>query len=399
MAGEVRVPHLVWLGDIGSGIRRRAVLLVVGVAIANLECTGEDRTCTDLGTSLLVIPNERLPAVTAIRSEGVCEVYASMEDCDGGGCTELPNGGLGRTHLVESQTERGDCAVTVEYADGCDPETAVFTFGGPTGDCCLEVCAEGERNVVLAGCGADGPDRKAGHPDPISGSTEASVSLSPTMIGRIGASLLEAWAAQAGITAKPSFHDEKGWDVLLQLPASHGKPVGPLDRTPPGLTCMVQVKSTTSLDSREPIKLSNWQRMCSEPIPWFVRAIRLDPGTQQPIAAYVVHIGEDWCSAVLRKRRELGPEARSDLHNRYLNVSWSDKDKLAELHGRALAARIRKEVPDQLAYVSEKVRWFNELGYKDDAGRIAVAMPGNEQTILGHLADLAIGQERHFPKG
>ena len=154
MAGEVRVPRFL---SLASAVLRIAVpFAVVGVTSTGLSCTSEDRACTDLGTSLLVIPNERLPAVGAIGSEGVCEVYASTEDCDGGGCAELPNGGFGRAHLVESRTERGDCTVTAEYTDGCGPETVVFTFGGPTGDCCLEVCAQGERSVVVSGCAGGG---------------------------------------------------------------------------------------------------------------------------------------------------------------------------------------------------------------------------------------------------
>jgi hypothetical protein len=41
-------------------------------------------------------------------------------------------------------------------------------------------------------------------------------------IGRIGQNVVERWAAQANITANPSIHDEKGWDLLLQVPPVPG---------------------------------------------------------------------------------------------------------------------------------------------------------------------------------
>jgi hypothetical protein len=148
------------------------------------------------------------------------------------------------------------------------------------------------------------------------------MSVDKTMIGRIGASALETWCAQAGITANRSLQDETGWDFLLQLPASDENPPGPLDRVPPGLTCMVQVKTTIGSDSSESIKLSNWRRMCNEPMPWFVLAVQLDPATMQPTTAHLVHIDTEWCAAVLKRLRELSAEADVALHARYM-IDWN----------------------------------------------------------------------------
>lgn len=224
------------------------------------------------------------------------------------------------------------------------------------------------------------------------------MNLSPTMLGRIGVSLLEQLAAQAMITANQSFHDEKGWDVMLQLP-SGDQFVGPLDHLPPGLSCMVQVKTTTTSDTAEPIKLSNWQRMCSDPIPWFVFIVRVDPDALTPVSAHLVLIARDWCAAALRRLRELSAEGAADLHKRHLNVRWSDDDQLSELHGRELARKIRAAVPDQIAHVAEKIKWYRDLGYQDRGRRVKVTMTGDRDAILGQLADVAIGQQRYFPKG
>src|SRR5262249_32600706 len=100
------------------------------------------------------------------------------------------------------------------------------------------------------------------------------MTTSPTMLGRLGQSALEGWAAQVDVTANPSYHDERGWAVLLQVSPATTK--GPLDRAPPEMSCMVQVKTTTTDDASEPIALSNWWRMCSDPIPWFVLVVHVD---------------------------------------------------------------------------------------------------------------------------
>ncbi len=221
------------------------------------------------------------------------------------------------------------------------------------------------------------------------------------MIGRIGAGALETWCAQAGITANRSLQDETGWDFLLQLSASDENPPGPLDRVPPGLTCMVQVKTTIGSDSSESIKLSNWRRMCNEPMPWFVLAVQVDPATMQPTTAHLVHIDKEWCAAVLKRLRELSAEADVALHARYMNVSWGEADRLESLHGRGLKQVLRKHVPSQRDYVDEKVRWFTELGYEEDsARRVSVNVRGESSAeVFENLAGIAVGTTAHFLPG
>jgi hypothetical protein len=217
-------------------------------------------------------------------------------------------------------------------------------------------------------------------------------------IGRIGQNCVEAWAAQAHISANPSFNDERGWDAILQLPAADLSPSGPLDRSPPEVSCMVQIKTTTGTRHAEPIKLSNWQRMCKDPIPWFVVAIHLDENLQ-PASAYLVHVDEAWCATVFRRLRELGPDARATLHKHDIEVKWAEAQKLGELHGRELLRLIRRHVaPDQLDYVRRKRRWFDELGYEDKARKIKLSFSAKDDTtFFQQTADLAVGLRSTLP--
>jgi hypothetical protein len=226
------------------------------------------------------------------------------------------------------------------------------------------------------------------------------MTLSATMIGRVAQTTLEKWAAQVGITANPPLHDERGWDVLLQLPGTMPTPAqGPLDKVPPEVSCMVQIKATTTDDTFEPINLANWRRMCTEPIPWFVLAMHIDSTTMEPTRAYLVHVDQHWCEKVLRRLRELSAEGKEAPHHHTLNVTWGEVNQLRELHGRELLRLIRHHIaPDQRRYVAAKLPWFDNLGYMDRSRRIMVSYRGpDEDTVFEQLADLGAGLRSTFP--
>lgn len=162
---------------------------------------------------------------------------------------------------------------------------------------------------------------------------------------------------------------------------------------------MVQVKTTTSLDRSVAIKLSNWRHMCSDPLPWFVLAIRLKPETLEFEAAYLVHVGEEWCRKALRRLREVSAEAKAEANRLYLTISWADDDILSQPIGSDLAARIRETVGEQGSYVAEKSRWFRDLGYEDRARTVTLSIPSDGDATMRHFADMGIGLVEHMPSG
>ncbi len=220
------------------------------------------------------------------------------------------------------------------------------------------------------------------------------------MIGRIGASAVTGWAAQAAITANESFHDDKGWDVFLQLPPRQGSPSGALDRVAPEISCMVQVKATLDASTSVPIKLSNWRRMCTDPLPWFVLAIRLDPEQLSPMSAHLVHVDKSWCAKVLRRLREMSNTEALPLHKHFMNVTWSSDDEMTQLHGRELQRLVKQHVADQHQYVAKKLQWVSEVGYDHPARSVTVQVSaGERETLYRYLAELATGQRTTFPPG
>jgi len=61
-------------------------------------------------------------------------------DCGPDSCYESESEGRMRVAKVYAAS-RGQCRVTIEFSDGCQPATLTFSFRGPMENCCEDVCA------------------------------------------------------------------------------------------------------------------------------------------------------------------------------------------------------------------------------------------------------------------
>jgi len=127
--------------------------IVFVASMAGWGCPGK-LPCTDTGEGSLVIPDSRVDAVLDIQSDGGCEVFAPVADCDAGGCVDWRDAGPSHSYRVVSQNP-GECTVTVTFSDGCEPEVFEFVFGGPIDNCCSEACARGGSETVNPTCEID----------------------------------------------------------------------------------------------------------------------------------------------------------------------------------------------------------------------------------------------------
>ncbi len=220
--------------------------------------------------------------------------------------------------------------------------------------------------------------------------------LDPGMIGRIGHSSLMKWAPQGGITANSSENDEKGWDVHLQFSPLGAPHRGPLDTKPLDVSCMVQVKTSTGTPSGIGIKLSNWQQMVADPLPWFVLVVLLD-SDQEPETAFMIHVGSTWATTVLRRLRSLEPGTA--LHKVKMNVTWNPEDELPRLHGSAIRDRILATVkPNVAEYVRAKMEHYQNVGYDGEPRQLNVSVTTrNTEAFWEGMADIAIGLRSTLP--
>lgn len=216
----------------------------------------------------------------------------------------------------------------------------------------------------------------------------------PSDIGNIGERAVMFWCSQARIAATKPEKDAKGWDLFLELPQARRRSVS-FDLEPGELSCKVQVKTTTTDKTSESIKLSNWRRMITDPLPWFVIVVVLRD--LSPIEAYVVHVDEHWTGKVLKRLRTL--EAQDKLHKRSLAVTWTREQRLPEWHGQALDDALRKHIGDDLlVYATRKQKWNADLGWDDPRPRTRIttaAMPADE--LHDAIVDFVVGLRETLP--
>jgi hypothetical protein len=218
--------------------------------------------------------------------------------------------------------------------------------------------------------------------------------------GDLGEAFVQLWASQGGFTANPPIRDRFGWDFCLQLHReANAASIVPLDRLPPELTCMVQVKTTARGIESESIALSNWERMVRHPLPYFFIRVFVDDAGEAT-RAVLVHVGESWIERVLRRLREIDPADGGELHERTLDLTWRDEEPLTAPFARSLRERIRSIVGNQDEYVMRKGQFVSNVGYRDRRRLRVTAtttLSNSNNDDIERAVDFAIGLEPRLP--
>lgn len=212
----------------------------------------------------------------------------------------------------------------------------------------------------------------------------------------MGEAVLQRWCAELGIPCNKATQDRGGWDYLLELePHAPAEPNVPLDRRPAGRNCLVQVKSTDGQSGRASVKLSNWRRLATSPLPAFFLVLEFD-GRPEPVHAYLVQVWRPWISKVLeRLRRQSRDEPEVDLSSRRMTLKWSSAEQLVPAAATSLLRALNESIgPDAGEYAAEKRKLLDELGYEGDTGhfKVTVRIPeGRENSWAELWADLQLG--------
>lgn len=220
-------------------------------------------------------------------------------------------------------------------------------------------------------------------------------------IGDLAEDKVRVWAGLSAITAHRPERDKRGWDFLFEYdlkPDSNET----LDQTESSISCKIQVKATHTDSGRINIKLSNWDYMIKALFPFFVFIVvirKSDP--DNPMAVYLVHVGEEYIAQALRRLRELKPEEKGNLHKKTLQIKWGEKDKLEPPYGESLGKKIREHVGlSAIKYIQRKIDWLKRVGYgeKPIAGQISFHCPDRDpDKLYTQLANLAIGYLDKLP--
>lgn len=215
-------------------------------------------------------------------------------------------------------------------------------------------------------------------------------------IGDHAEGYLDYLCREVGMIATSPRKDRNGWDFYITLPGdtSTNNDLS----TPPILNCSIQVKArynTTRSPSR--IKLSNLNRMISEPVPWFIFVVTYSQ-KNKPIQGVLIHIDDNWINftaeEIWKNQRSSKPRA---LHKILKSITWTSAEVLSELSGEALLRQLQSSIGDTNKYVERKISARADAGFGKYRYSVKVTSKSPTSEHYRDLAALAVGELKEIP--
>src|SRR5262249_53802202 len=136
--------------------------------------------------------------------------------------------------------------------------------------------------------------------------------------------LFDNWCRDVNLMATPPRKDKAGWDFYVVLPNESASFID----APPKLNCSVQVKAQWVTTEQGPqIKLSSWELMISEPLPWFILVLLYEP-PKKPTRGALIHVDEIWTTRVMERLWKNKAGENTDLSHLTMRVRWTEDDLL-----------------------------------------------------------------------
>lgn len=206
---------------------------------------------------------------------------------------------------------------------------------------------------------------------------------------RLAESLFEQLCIAAGLTVNRVGDDQNGWDFIVEYP-SVGDRFGSPDTYPPGLTCLVQIKSTGSLGKAYRIKLSNALKFAKNSLPCFTLMMVFAKDGVTPQRFYLQHFGEAQIADALRAARIANAQGAEALNRRWVSFRFAKSDVVEKdtivAHIAALAAK-----PD---YTATKLKFAAGVGYEGGGGEGKFAVNLDD---MGLFIDALLGLSKQVP--
>lgn len=212
-------------------------------------------------------------------------------------------------------------------------------------------------------------------------------------LGRKGENFFESLCLDANLTVNRSIMDETGWDFYVEFPLEYQKE---MELVPSPIECKVQVKATEGNSGRVSIKLTNLFRFIKDPKPSFFIFFKYEEGQREPLNAYLVHVDKNIIrGALTRIRKEDQSGENYKLHEKTMDITYTDENLLDELTGECLANAIRDYIPEGInEYVIHKQKILDELSDQSSSGSLKFNI--NEQAYET-LVDMSLGLENLEP--
>lgn len=189
-------------------------------------------------------------------------------------------------------------------------------------------------------------------------------------IGTAGEAWVMQWCALSGITANKSQVDRFGWDLHFEIP--HSADVSQADGLHQAdFECKVQIKTTDSKKTTEPVELSNLRAMATSTLPAFYILLSLGGG-DHVVSARLLHVDDALCEKILKRIRiETAKPGKLNLNKKTMTLDFKKGAEIVPPGGEALKALIQNYIgPSQADYVVHKQAFLKTTGYESKAFQV-----------------------------
>jgi len=200
-------------------------------------------------------------------------------------------------------------------------------------------------------------------PAPVIEGDGVGVPLPSDELGVVGEAEFERLCGRAKLICNKSSRDRTGWDFFVEFPMPEATSALPLDQRPP-TACHVQLKSTTAWGPVV-LRLSSAERLAKNVLPGIIVVFRLSPDGETH-SGYLIHLVGPPLARILRRLRTA--QANRAFAVNHAKISF-DYRKFG-VRFDATPGGLRQALagacgPDRDAYVTEKQRQLDQLGYEN----------------------------------
>jgi hypothetical protein len=191
--------------------------------------------------------------------------------------------------------------------------------------------------------------------------------LNSDALGKKGESRFREMCSDVDLTFNASLdRDKAGWDFIIDFPMPSGGGRS-LDHRGSPPVCRVQQKTVLDSTASVTLSLKMAERLAKDLIPCFISMFKVSE-TLEFTAGYLIHIEGERLAAILKRLRELGPDATDEeLKGKTISFVPTEDEQLP-LSGVALLDGLRAHIgADIHQYAEGKKRELEVLGYGEDA--------------------------------
>lgn len=205
-------------------------------------------------------------------------------------------------------------------------------------------------------------------------------------IGAIGESAFENLCHRVKLKCSRVFPDRTGKDFVVEFPLAPSKTFVSIDKRPPPIQVLVQVKTILAKNDKATLSLSVAERLAKDTRPAVVAILRIDD-EDEIVDLHLVHIVDDQLARVLKALRKATTQPDPKLHQMTISFRTRNAEPIPRTRPDFYAAIASLPCGDMLAYAETKKRQLQELGFTANRIKMSFTLSATPEDIIdGFLA-------------